>query len=78
MLVRDAIPPDVAEQPPKAAQNNNKRTARNIVTLTYMHTMPNSGYNSLNSALWQADLDSDSVNMMIISLNKESLGVPGR
>jgi len=31
MLVRDAIPPDVAEQPPKAAQNNNKRTARHIV-----------------------------------------------
>ena len=28
MLVKDVIPPDVAEQPPKAAQNNNKRTAR--------------------------------------------------
>jgi hypothetical protein len=51
MLVRDAMPPDVAEQPPKAAQNNNKRTARNIVTPTYTHTMPNYGYNSLNSAL---------------------------
>jgi hypothetical protein len=32
MLVRDAMPPDVAEHPPKAAQNNNKRTARHIVT----------------------------------------------
>jgi hypothetical protein len=55
MLVRDAIPPDVAEQPAKAAQNNNKRTARNIVTPTTTHTMPNSGYNSFNSALRQAD-----------------------
>jgi hypothetical protein len=32
MLVRDAMPPDVAEQPAKAVQNNNKRTARNIAT----------------------------------------------
>ena len=55
MLVRDAMPPVVAEQPPKAAQSNNKRIARNIVTPTNMHTMPNSGYNSLNSALRQAD-----------------------
>lgn len=40
MLVRDAIPPDVAEQPPKAAQNNSKRTARHIVN---PHTY---GYNA--------------------------------
>jgi hypothetical protein len=32
MPVRDAKPPDAVEQPPKAAQNNNKRTARHIVT----------------------------------------------
>jgi hypothetical protein len=55
MLVRDVMPPDVAEQPAKAVQNNNKRTARNIVTPTYMHTMPNYCYNSLNSALQEAD-----------------------
>ena len=40
MLVRDAIPPDVVEQPPKAAQNNSKRTARHIVN---PHTY---GYNA--------------------------------
>jgi hypothetical protein len=49
------MPPDVAEQPPKAAQNNNKRTARNIVTPTYTHTIPNYGYNSFNPALREAD-----------------------
>ena len=68
MLVRDETPPDIVEQPPKAAQSNIKRNARPIMTPSHTGIQCRISVTSRLIIFAASRLDLDSVKMMKISL----------